>query len=164
MSSEIDDTLGAKFGDIVSTDLFAALAEGLNTLIDTTRCGEIITFLQVPTKTPPLDPSIWMLCDGSPITDARSPMRGDSTPNLSGRFLVGAVAPGSCGVVGGSSAVSFHHDHGGLTDTIQPGPQNVDSSSGAYEARIHNHELAFDLGTVSIEPFHYRLLHYIKIR
>lgn len=82
MAQDIDDNLG-DWSDLVSIELFSALTDGLNAMIDGVGVGEIATIMDVSGMTPPLDPTIWQECNGSLITEPNSPLRNQYTPNMS---------------------------------------------------------------------------------
>jgi hypothetical protein len=73
--------------------------------------GSIIAWLKSLAHTPDL-PEGWQQCDGSNITDARSPYSGTVTPNLNGnkRYLKGDPASGTTG-----GATNHKHTFSGTT-------------------------------------------------
>lgn len=70
--------------------------------------GSVVAWLSNLTGVPNL-PTGWMLCDGSTVNDALSPMNGTTLPDLNGdnRFLRGADTGGA---TGGSQAMAHTHN------------------------------------------------------
>jgi hypothetical protein len=171
LTTEIDDELAA-FGELVSIlndsspGLFDSLCNTLNTMIDSVPCGEIATIFVVPGITPDLDPTIWQECNGAEITEQLSPMRGQFTPDMRDRYLKGAPTfnSGTIGNPGGSNTSAFPHNHTGFTEYMHPTLVDVDPSDGAWEPRPHRHEIFTDNTAINVEPAHFTIKHYIKIR
>lgn len=85
--------------------------------------GVIVAWAKTLTNTPSL-PNGWAECDGSVISDADSPMNGETLPNLNGTadsdrlFLRGnSTSSGT----GGSDSQSAGHSHGRSTGTTTAG-------------------------------------------
>lgn len=167
MAGDINDNYG-DFGSTVSIEVFTALAENLNSMIDAAPAGEIATIFVVLGTTPPLDPTIWQECNGSEITETLSPFRGQRTPNLADRYLKGALSANQSGLFGGTSQYNLAHNHTGQTQAVQFGSVNVDKvqlGSRDYEAaEFHTHFIPTDMGVMNFEPKHFTIKHFLKIR
>ena len=79
----------------------------------TVPIGTILDWYR-PTPTTPI-PEGYKICDGSPITDAASPFKGQNTPNLLNRFTYGVDAS-RLGETGGqidttNSSLNLSHNH-----------------------------------------------------
>lgn len=79
-------------------------------------------------------PDGWQFCDGSSITDLRSPINGFTTPDLRDKFVRGKTTTASGTTSGGSDTVNLQHSHtvnshthstptSGLPTTTDPGEQ-----------------------------------------
>lgn len=93
-------------GDQLNDGYFNALA----TLVP---IGAIIPWAKSFTSVPAL-PDGWVECDGSAISDAASPLDGETTPDLNGnnQFIRGNSTSGG---TGGVATNDLEHDHGGVT-------------------------------------------------
>jgi hypothetical protein len=163
MFTPLDDDLST-YGELVSVEAFQGIALGINYLIDGAGPGQIICVLTGLPGVPTPDPRLWQKCDGSLITDENSDLRGSNTPDMRDLFMKGANLPGEAGATGGSNTKNFAHAHTGFT---QPNPIGADNSEfGVNYLTIysHVHSIPSNLGTVNVEPAHYRVEHYIKIR
>lgn len=162
---DIDDNLG-DFADLVSLELFAALTDNMNSMIDAVAAGEIATILMIPGVTPALDPTIWQECNGAVITEPLSPLRGKNTPDMRDRYLQGATTLAEVGLTAGSNHQVFAHNHDSQTDQFQATQITVDASSGYWEAsEVHSHSISTDLnGFINMEPVHFTIKHFYKIR
>ncbi len=77
--------------------------------------GSIVAWLKTLAGVPQTLPVGWVLCDGSAISDADSPMDGQNTPDLNGgEFLRGSSTTGG---TGGASTVNLAHTHTGPNHT-----------------------------------------------
>lgn len=76
----MDDDI-EKYGEIVSVEYFQTLTNNLNYLIDAVPVGRITPIYVVGSLNIP-DPRFWQECDGAPITDLISPLRGHNTPDM----------------------------------------------------------------------------------
>lgn len=165
MASDIDDNI-RDFGDLTSVELFTAIADNMNYLIDSCPVGEIamiITGLHI--NQPALDATIWQECDGSAITETLSPLLGQNTPDLRDAYLMGTTNLGSVGVISGSHTRNLTHNHGGVTSEEGITPNAVDDSNSRLNHIAHTHPVPTDMTTpVNYEPAYYKLRHYIKIR
>ena len=155
-----------EYGDITSTELFAAIADNLNYLMDACPIGSIVPILVGLGAVPTPDPTIWQLCNGSPITQPTSPLVGQSTPNLNDRYLKGAESISTAGQFGGASYFSFSHNHGGSTGNSFPGGNvDADDSDAIWEAtEFHTHAVALDGANFNIHPMRFIVNFYLKIR
>ena len=96
--------------------------------------GCIVAWHKTMTGVPSL-PAAWVECDGSAISDAESPMNGQTLPDMNSTqsFLRGASASGS---TGGSDTKDLRHTHtvdisGWSGSNIAPGgTYGDDGSSG----------------------------------
>ncbi len=77
----IDDDI-TEYGDLVSVEMFQAIADNINHLIDGAQPGKIMMIATGITGVPDPDPKIWQLCDGSLITEPSSPMYGQYTRDM----------------------------------------------------------------------------------
>ena len=171
----IDDNV-SDLGDLVSKELMLAIANNVNNLIESTSVGMITPILYGFTGVPAPDPDIWQLCDGSPITNAKSPLRGYNTPDFSdGRMIKGATSSGTPGTRGGAHTRSLEHDHGGVTGIVHIWVPAIGQSSGDTDYHsfnaAHVHSVTGNavygdtppLSATPLDPVHLKILHYIKI-
>lgn len=162
--ADIDDNLG-DWSDLVSIELFSALADGLNRMIDGVGVGEIATIIVIPGMTPPLDPTIWQKCVGGTVTEPLSPIRGQAVPDMRDLYLKGAQNLSTVGIISGSHTQNFGHSHGGQTQGHGTGGNIVDASSGYWEAVGHAHGMSGDLNyDMDMQPKRFHIEHYLKIR
>lgn len=91
--------------------------------------GAMIPWLKSLTGVPSL-PEGWVECDGSAISDSDSPMNGQNTPNMTGKFLRGAATSGG---TGGADT----HNHGGSTSLIGGDRYASEAASGSYTGLSH---------------------------
>lgn len=160
----IDDD-DAKSGSLVSVELFQALANNLNYLIDSMPVGSIVPVLVGLPGVPEPDPTIWKLCDGSKVTDQNSKLHDQTLPDYRGRYMKGCTTAGRTGEVGGSNTRSFAHNHGGLTLFNDVGGDNSDTDEDYITVYPHQHPISTDLAEpVNVEPVHIVVNFYIKIR
>ena len=159
----IDPAQGAQ-GNIVSTELFTAIAQNIAYLMDSMPVGaEIIVMTGFP-NVPTPNPQIWQLCDGSLITNQSSPLRNQHTPNRATQALFQkATQPGEAGLVGGTTIKDFTHAHSGQTGVFNPTSNELDDEDIFNEGIPHAHGIYQDLGPRNVEPYHIRLNHYVKI-
>jgi hypothetical protein len=169
MATDLDDDLGAA-GAIISTELFAGLTDNCNQFIDSVGVGEICAVIVLPGITPEPDPSIWVKCIGGIVPDGLSPLRGQAIPDLRGKYLKGASNAGgsnTSGMTGGSNTWDLTHAHTGFTQVTDAGPRDVDRieiGSRYNEGAPHRHSLPSALGVINVEPRHFTVEHYLKIR
>lgn len=157
-----DDDL-SNYGELVSVEAFSAITKNLNYLIDSMPVGSIIPILAGMPGVPTPDPRLWQLCDGSMITEQRSELHDNPTPDFKDRYSKGADSPGLAGQTGGANEKSFNHDHGGIT-SFYDNADNSEFGVNFLTFHPHAHLISFDLpGTNNVEPSHFRVLHYIKI-
>lgn len=158
----IDDTTG-EYGDLVSVETFAAIADAVNYLIDSMPVGSIVPIFVGFPGVPTPDPAFWQECDGSIVTNGNSPLFGEAVPDhTDGRYLKGASTIGEVGNFGGSLTKNLAHDHGGRTD-VKEFERRSDSDDDGWNVRDHDHSVPSDMGEIEFEPAHIRIKHYIKI-
>jgi hypothetical protein len=163
MFTPLDDDLST-YGELISVEAFQGIATGINYLIDSMAPGQIICILTGLPGCPTPDSRLWQLCDGSLITDENSDLRGSNTPDMRDRFMKGANTPGEAGTASGSNTKTFAHSHGGVTQA-NPAPDNGEFGVNYLTIYSHTHTIPTALAAaVNVEPVHYRVEHYIKIR
>lgn len=163
----IDDT-ASKPGTLVSAETFGQLADNVNHLVDASPVGTIAMIMVGLTGCPTPDPTIWQVCNGAAITDVNSPLKGTNTPNYVdtiGRYMKGYSALGTVGNYGGSNTKNLAHAHGGSTGVMNPTQNVADTDDDFITPNPHAHGIDSDLSAAqNVEPVHYRIAHYIKIR
>lgn len=162
----VDDIVSA-WPKLVSTELFTKIAENINYMIASVPVGTIMPILYGFTGVPLPDPTLWQLCDGSMVTDQKSPLRNSATPDyttLGGLYMKAAASVGTVGNIAGSHTVDLRHSHGGVTgnwaDTANEGDRE---GADRFEVNEHHHGIFEDLFVVDVQPNHFTVLHYIKI-
>jgi hypothetical protein len=94
-------------------------------------------------------PMGWAICDGSVVDTPGSPLQGQPTPDLRGRFIVGGI-PAEVGRVGGRADIPSEgaHNHGGLaTDlTYRAGEINWPYGPAKRDPHSHGHSIGTDGG------------------
>jgi hypothetical protein len=160
----LDDTLAAKFGDLVSTETFSTLTSNLNYLIDSMPVGSIMPIMYGLQGVPLPDPSMWLLCEGGTVQDQNSKLHGQAIPDLRGNYLKGASSIGLAGRSAGSNTKNFAHSHGGQTQRNSNGSDNGDSDDDYITIYEHSHPISVDLGVKNIEPLNICIRFYLKIR
>ncbi|NOZ87435.1 MAG: hypothetical protein GXP49_14420 [Deltaproteobacteria bacterium] len=80
-------------------------------------------------------PEGYQICDGSEITDDRSPFKGSTVPNLVGRFIRGVGSPSEIGQTGGSDDLPDYDVH------VDPPPYDINWETNS--AGSHNHAWSF---------------------
>jgi len=97
-------------GELTWADGEVLNAADLNDSIDETTppIGAVIAWMKSFTGVPATLPGGWVECDGSVISDADSPLNGETLPDLNGdnRFLSGSAASG---VTGGADTMAHTH-------------------------------------------------------
>ncbi len=159
----LDDDLSV-YGELVSVDAFNGIAVAINYLIDSMPVGTIVPILMGFTGVPEPDARLWKLCDGSMITDQNSELRNNLAPDMRDRFLKGADSPGVAGQLAGSNTKNFAHNHGGVTQANDIGGDNGEFDDDWLTIYSHTHPIPSSGSTLNVEPVHFRVLHYIKIR
>lgn len=109
-------------GDQLSDGYFNALA----TLVP---IGAIIPWAKSFTNVPAL-PDGWLECDGSVISDATSPINGETLPDLNGnnRFMRGNSTSGGTG--GSATMAHTHGNPGNWTVTIDGADKRFSQVTG----------------------------------
>lgn len=101
-------------GELTWADNDKLTAADLNDSIDETTppIGAVIAWLKTFTGVPQTLPTGWMECDGSTISDADSPLNGQTLPDLNAsKFLKGADTSGTS--AGGThSHITLHRSAG----------------------------------------------------
>ena len=124
-----------------------------------TPIGSIVAWNKSMTGVPSL-PDGWIECNGQSISDAGSPMNGQTVPDLNGssetqRFLRGATSSGG---TGGSET----HSHTGTTSqqTFTGGTENHTQSGN----QSINHTHTFTTSEESTLPSYYEVVWIIRIK
>jgi len=124
-----DPNLPANNSPIVSAELRNQFT-GLKAIMDAGNVpvGCVLAYLKSFTGVPAL-PGSWVECNGQVLSDAASPLNGQTIPNLNGsgvggikRFLRGATASGA---TGGADS----HSHG--LDNLGNNPVTVSAGAGS---------------------------------
>lgn len=71
----------------------------------------------------------YKICDGTEVSDPRSPLNGTAVPNLNGKFIRGVSDPNQIGASGGQDTVSF--------------PDYTGSGTTSTDTYTHNHRWAY---------------------
>lgn len=159
----IDDDL-AKFGELTSVELFNAVAQNLNYLIDSSAPGTIIPIMIDFPGTPTPNPALWQACEGGFVTDSLSPLVGQAVPDMRDKYLKGAASLGQSGQTGGSNSIDLTHNHTGFTDLDGVDPSVVESGGNFPENKDHTHSIPSALGVTDLNPAHFKVKHFLKIR
>jgi hypothetical protein len=131
----------------------------------------------------------WQICDGSLITNSASPLLGELTPNLVGRFLKGATNSGTSGGSistgardGGTDLNTHKHESAAITpehywgndapfgtggSRAAAGACNAGvAKSGSRPIELTNIPYNTDLNahTHSVDPLNYAVLFIVRIR
>lgn len=170
---EIDDNV-ADPGDLISVEAFQVVAHNINNLIDSMTPGTIIPVLTGFSGVPIPNPELWQLCDGSPITNVDSPLRGQNTPNYiepevgtsGGRYMRGYINAGTIGNYGGANLHSLAHNHnGGFTEYKDTPLANADTDDDFMSVLGHRHAIGVGLpALINFEPEYVCVSHYLKIK
>lgn len=166
-AQNIDSDYG-DWSDLVSIELFSAIADNMNYLIDSCPPGSIVPILIGIPGVPTPDPTIWQEAKGDTIQEQLSDLRGQAAPDLRDRYLKGAASLGQSGQPGGSNTKNLAHSHGGLTGVMQP-PSNQHIVSGGSDywtpnGASHEHTIFPALGTVNFEPRRLHIRYFLKLR
>lgn len=172
--TEINDNV-ADAGDLISVEAFQVIANNINALIDSMPPGTIIPILTGFTGVPTPNPLLWQLCDGAPITNPDSPLRGQNTPDYvdpaagpigGGRYMRGYINAGTIGNYGGTNQGNFAHSHGdgGFTQDKSTPVANSDSDNDFMSVLGHKHSIPVGLTQlIDMQPPYICVHHYIKI-
>lgn len=130
----------------------ALISIGANTNPTLPPVGAVVAWLKSFTNVPATLPDGWVECDGSVISDADSPMNGETLPDLNGnsgiqRFLRGSTTSGS---TGGSES----HTHS------LPGTYAQGSNSGTSVLQAN----AGNTGSTSTLPSYYEVVWIMRIK
>lgn len=129
-------------------------ASEANTFFTIVPIGTILPWAKTITGVPTL-PSNFVECNGAVLSDAASPLDGQTMPDLNTtkRFLRGSSTSGT---TGGSDT----HTHTGTTDNNSNQQNYV--SSGSTSAATHNH--TFTTGSSSTLPAYYEVVYIIRVK
>ncbi len=122
--------------------------------------GSITAFYPALSGVPAL-PGSWMLCDGSEITDASSPMYGETLPDLNadGRFLKGAD---TSGVENAASAITGSSGDSNVVHSTKVTTSGVDGTRG-FDDEVNQH--AHAAGTYATgNPINFTVCWIIRIK
>ncbi len=110
--------------------------------------GTIMPWAKTLTGVPAL-PSGWVECDGSVLSDAESPLNGQTIPNLNGSnyFLRGASTSGG---TGGAATVSHNHIWAVSANTDKRLQLQADSNDGINRTAIADGSMTQDLDTSAL--------------
>ena len=181
---KIDEDKG-KFAGIVSVELLKEFKKAVDHMQMSLPVGQIapIYVYDIP-EFPPINTEVWQECDGSIITNPKSPLYNPETPeDLSGpideskvnrvpdmrdRYVRMSTAIGEDGDVGGYNQYSFAHNHGGSTAVHIWGSNTGDANgSGAAHTDAkyaHAHGIYTDLvNPINTEPPFYGLKFYMRM-
>lgn len=164
MFLQIDDD-SAKFGALVSVELFNQLTTNINYLIDSLPIGCVIPVLTGFPGVPVPDSNLWQECNNTPIANPLSPMHNTHAPNYTdeGRYTKNYTSFGDVGNYGGGNIKNLAHSHGGQTEENPSMDTNADTDDDFWTGKNHRHSISSDLGSYNFEPEHIRVKHYIKI-
>ena len=159
-------TFEADFGTSIAQTLWQRIIDHLNWLNTALPVGSVLYFYASQTYANGSQIAgpgpCWQLCDGAEITDPNSPLVGQFTPNMLGRFLKGSETPDQ---IGGSDTVNLAHNHGGATGAIFDGENNFNSGGDNEQGgpSFHNHTISTDLGVILRLPPYAELQPYMRI-
>ena len=128
----------------------AIISQGSATNPTEPGIGAVVAWLKSLTGVPQTLPAGWVELDGSTISDADSPLNGETLPNLQGtgantqRFLRGSTTSGS---IGGVDSISHTHTQG--ADDSSPNYNGYGISAAT---------------TYSLLPSYYEVVWIIKIK
>lgn len=160
----IDDN-STNFGDLISVELASTIADNINYLLDSMPLGTVLPIITSIPGIPYPDPNIWQICDGSTITNSYSPLRNNTVPILTGtgKYLKMFSSIGETGSYAGQNVYDLRHNHGGLTGVNDEYPTDGDTDDDFFTGKVHQHTIAYDLGTYDLDPVHITVSHFIKI-
>jgi len=117
--------------------------------------GTIIAFDKTFTGVPTL-PAGWLECDGSVISDAESPINGQTLPDLNGdnRFLRGNTMSAT---TGGDT-----HTHTGTTG--YPSVQSSNAKVGTFANADAYHVHTFTTASATLEPPYYNVVFIMRVK
>lgn len=151
----------------VTEETLKKMAQNMNMLSKLAPVGTIraVNLNQIGVSVPSAD--IWQLCDGSEITNPTSPLRtvgllNRFTPNLLGRFIMGASGTGS-NTTGGDTSIALIHSHSGFTGGNGPNSTIGEEGEEKHSRHDHVHFINPALPTIDIKPIHFVVALYIKI-
>lgn len=148
-------------GELNWADGQVLTAADLNGSIDETTppIGGIIAWLKSFTGVPATLPAGWVECDGSVLSDADSPLNGETIPDLNGdnRFLRGNSTSGS---TGGAETMAHTHTYQGSGLNDAGGGAHNDSFNSGTDA-VHTSSAASN--TENRPPF-YTVVWIIRIK
>lgn len=163
---------GAKFKDVekdFSTSIAQALwfkqAVNLNSLDKSYPIGMLLFTVNSQSNLP-ATPSIgfWQLCDGGTVSNALSPLNGQTLPDLSNKFIRHPQEGDTVLSIGGSDSVDLSHSHGGMTgSTSDRNDFQLDNGGEVFEAENHAHTIAAAMTSVPTVPAHIELQCYVRI-
>ena len=124
--------------------------------------GSVAAFLKSFTGTPTV-PSGWVECNGQVLSDADSPINGQTIPNLnnsggggSNRYLRGATTSGATG-----GATTNSH-----TETINTASfyTGANADSAAPCSGDHYHTITYTTDTVASQPPYYNVVFIMRVK
>lgn len=174
----IDDSETTE-GTIVSVELFNTLCTNINTLMLSMPVGTIIPVFTGLSGVAEPDSNIWEVCDGTPVANPSSPVRGRNKPDMGlpgnggpeGPFFKGAANIGEAGNgndpsnYGGSHYPTWlNHSHGGGTQPYIAASNRDDGGSDWFTWDVvHLHGIVVDLINRSMMPSNIIMKLYVKV-
>lgn len=145
-------------GELTYTDNDVLTAANLNDSIDevTPPIGAVVAWLKSFTGVPATLPTGWVECNGQALSDADSPLNGQTIPDLNGssgteRFLRGQTTSGG---TGGSET----HTHP-ITDL------NVhDTNTGSGYAGFNSNTTSRNTSATSTLPSYYEVVWIMRVK
>lgn len=176
MSFALLDDADSVAGNLVSVEVFTAIAQSLNTLMDQMPIGTMVPIWFGIPGVPAPDPNIWELCDGHSVANQQSPIRNQSTPDYTrgnvgpqGPFMKGAPSIGQAGNGNGSGNYGGNHyppwlahNHGG-TQPYVAGTNDSDGNTWFTWIPEHSHGIDTDLVNPLLLPVNVTIKIYIKV-
>lgn len=151
-------------GELTYTSGDALTAANLNDCIDETTppIGAIIAWAKSLTGVPATLPSGWVECNGQSLSDADSPLNGQTIPNLNAsgggtqRFLRGATTSGTTG--GADSHI--HTASSGAPSATEPGNRYQDTNT--MPSLTHTHAITVD--STATLPSYYQVVWIMRVK
>jgi hypothetical protein len=104
----------------------------------------------------------WQWCNGSAISNASSPLNGQTIPDFREKFLKGSSTIGS---LGGQSTINLLHQHSGFTGLEnQVGGNGGDNGGDETAGTVHNHPIDIELSSVeNVIPPYSEVQYYMRV-
>lgn len=153
------------FSTSIAQALWLKASQNINSLNKAYPVGMLL-FMVNSQSNLPATPNLgfWQLCDGSVVSNANSPLNGQTLPDLRNKFIRHPQAGDILFSTAGQDTVNLSHSHGGSTGSASDRNDfQLDNGGEVMEAGDHSHSIGSAIGVVSTVPSYLELQCYVRI-